>query len=131
MNGLAVASLAERRVLVVEDEYMIADEIASVLGEAGAIVIGPAASVDDGLALLATQERLDGALLDVNLHGRVAWPIVDALLKRGVPVVITTGYDDGAIPPAYTSLPRCEKPTTGRDVMELLQRTLKQCGSLN
>ena len=114
------ASLAERRILVVEDEYMIADEIVTALAGAGAQVVGPAATVEDALDLLRSEQGPDAAVLDVNLLGKAVWPVVDTLLQRDVPVVLSTGYDSDAIPARYAMLPRCEKPTTGRDVITAL-----------
>ncbi len=120
----SLAALASRRVLVAEDEYTIAEEIATVLGDAGAEVLGPVPGVADALRLLAAEGRIDDALLDVNLGGEAVWPVVDALLLRGVPVVLASGYDAGAIPAAYAGLPRCEKPATGQDLARALDRVL-------
>ena len=75
----------------------------------GAEVVGPAASVDGALALLAATERLDGAVLDANLQGEMAFPVADALGERGVPFVFATGYDESSIPPRYAHVTRCEK----------------------
>ena len=68
--------------------------------------------------------QIDGALLDVNLGNEAIWPVVDALLARHVPLVLATGYDASAIPPAYAGLPRCEKPATGQELVRALARTL-------
>ena len=103
-----------RRILVVEDDYMIAEEIADVLSDAGADVLGPVPSVDDALRLIAAESRIDGALLDGNVRQEAIWPVVDVLLARGVPLVLAAGYGPGAIPHAYAHLPCCEKPTSGR-----------------
>jgi hypothetical protein len=81
------------RVLLAEDEFLIAEDLASALSAAGATVIGPAYSVAGALRLIESCGALDGAVLDVNLKGEAAFPIADALLGRGVPFVITTGYD--------------------------------------
>ena len=129
MTGPALAArslsaLANRRVLVAEDEYMIAEEIATVLGDAGAEALGPVPRVADALRLLAAENRIDGALLDVNLGGEAVWPVVDALLARGVPVVLASGYDASAIPAAYARLPRCQKPATGHDLARALVRAM-------
>ena len=122
------ATLTGRRILVAEDEYLIAAEVAGVLEEAGAEVFGPVASVTAALGFAAAEDRIEGALLDVNLRGEAIWPVVDALLARGVPVVLTTGYDAGALPGAYASLPRCEKPTSGRDLIRAMTGVLEaQC----
>ena len=98
------------RILVVEDEYLLADEIAMELEDQGAVVLGPAPSVVEALALLERVATPDGALLDFNLGGEPAAPVADALIGRGVPVVFTTGYDADALPERFAAIPRCEKP---------------------
>ena len=116
----AVARLDNRRILVAEDEYAIADAVTTVLAEAGAEVLGPVPTVARALRLATAPGRLDAALLDVNLRGEAIWPVVDALRARGVAVVLTTGYGSDAIPQAYARLPRCEKPAMGRDLVRSL-----------
>ncbi len=120
----AATRLDDRRILVAEDEYAIADAITAVLADAGAEVLGPVPTVARALRLAAAPGRLDAALLDVNLRRQAIWPVVDALRARGVPVVLTTGYSSNAIPQAYAHLPRCEKPVTGRDLVRSLAREL-------
>ncbi len=66
-----------RRILVVENEYMIAEEIAHVLSSAGAETIGPVATVSDAVNLITSEKSIDGALLDVNLGYETIWPVVD------------------------------------------------------
>ena len=124
LAGQSLATLVKRRVLVAEDEYMIAEEIATTLGDAGAVVLGPVPGVAEALRLLAAESRIDAALLDVNLGGEAIWPVVNALLARGVPVVLASGYDASAIPATYAGLPRCEKPATGRDLARALVRAM-------
>lgn len=125
-GGTSTASptLHGRRILVAEDEYMIAQEIVDLLAEAGAETLGPVPRVHDAMALIASEDRIDGALLDVNLHNEAVWPVVDALLARGVPLVLATGYDAGAIPAAYAGLLRLEKPAGGQDLTRALTRVL-------
>jgi DNA-binding LytR/AlgR family response regulator len=113
-------ALAGRRVLVVEDEYLLAAEVVKDIRALGAEVIGPVATVDDALDLLAETERLDAALLDLNLCGEMAFPIADALMERGVPFVFATGYDRFAIPPRYAAVRRFEKPVDIRALAGLL-----------
>ncbi len=79
--------------LVVEDEYVIADDIARTLGWLGAEVVGPVPDRDEALALLSSGKRIDLAVLDINLHVEVVHPVADALQDRGVPFVFATGYD--------------------------------------
>ena len=92
------ADLAGRRILVVEDEYMIADDLVQAFEKRGADIVGPVQSVERALALLDTVDRLDAAVLDVNLQGEMAFCDADKLMARGVSFVFTTGYDSWLIP---------------------------------
>jgi CheY-like chemotaxis protein len=102
--------LQGRRVLVVEDEYFVACDIARALAEAGAEVIGPAPDSSRALALLGEHEAVDGAVLDINLKGEMVYPIADALRARGVPFCFATGYDSAVLPRSYRDVPCWEKP---------------------
>lgn len=102
--------LAGRRVLVVEDEFAIADLMAEMLQERGVQVMGPAATVLAACELIARGPALDAALVDVNLRGGTSFPIADALLARRVPFAFMTGYDDDAIPARYACVRRYQKP---------------------
>lgn len=101
-----------KRVLVVEDEYMIADDLACELRAAGAEVIGPAASLPQAMRLMGQPRVLDAAVLDINLRETLAYPLIDRLVEAGVQVLITSGYDEAMIPERYRHLPRCEKPVS-------------------
>lgn len=103
------APLAGRRILVVEDVYFVADDIAAALRGAGAIVVGPAPNGPAALSLMAS-ERLDAAVLDINLHDEAVYPVAEALRARGTPFVFATGYDRCSIPAAYRGVPLWEKP---------------------
>ena len=97
------------RLLVLEDDYFIAEDIVERLKAQGADVVGPAGTVEDALDLIDETDQLDGALVDLNLHGEMAFPVADALRERRVPLVFVTGYDQATIPPAYADIIRCEK----------------------
>ena len=99
--------LLNRHILLVEDEYLIAWALQDELQGSGAHVIGPAASVEDALALLAS-EPVDGAILDVSLDREKVFPVAEALSERGIPFVFATGYSD--LPPEWQHVPRFEKP---------------------
>lgn len=116
--------LVGRRILVVEDEYMIADDLTCELAQAGAEVVGPAGSLPQAVALLKQAEPLDAAVLDVNLRELLAFPLIDELLERQVKVLICTGYDDAMIPERYRGLPRCEKPVLPRKLLAALLECL-------
>lgn len=104
-------SLAGRRVLIVEDEYLIAIDLALGLSDLGADIVGPAGSVAEALELVdSVGAELDGAVLDVNLRDEKVYPVADALAALGVRFVFASGYDAELMPPAYTDVPRCPKP---------------------
>jgi CheY-like chemotaxis protein len=104
------ASLENRRILVAEDEALIAIGIESMLEGFGCEVVGPVSEVRDILQVVDA-ERVDGALLDVNLRGRQVFEILPELMRRKIPIVLTSGYDDATLfPPAFRDLPRISKP---------------------
>lgn len=103
-------SLAGRRVLVVEDEYFIADDLRHQLEACGAEVLGPVPRVVDALALIAATPEIDAAVLDINLQDEMVYPVADALRARGVTFLFATGYEKGVIPSRYAGVRHCEKP---------------------
>ncbi|SFS11607.1 response regulator [Sphingomonas jatrophae] len=117
-------SLRDCRILVVEDEYMLADELRTELGDAGAIVLGPVGNVEDALELVQSEQAIDGGILDVNLSGEMVFPAADLLTDRGVPFVFTTGYDASAIPSRFADVVRCEKPINIKKVTQAIGRVI-------
>jgi DNA-binding NtrC family response regulator len=108
------------RILVVEDEYFIADDLRRMLSKAGAQVVGPVAT------LKAAQESLDNAdfdwaIIDLNLRGESAVPIADRLLEQGKRVVIATGYDSGVLPERLKTVPRVEKPFDEKTILPVIE----------
>lgn len=104
-------TLAGKRILVVEDEYLIAQDMAYELRDIGLEVIGPFSSVAAALAAIETRP-VDGAVLDINLGDEEVYPVADALMARDVPVIFTTGYDGSEIPSRYAAIDRCSKPVS-------------------
>ena len=105
------APLVGRHILVVEDDYLIAIDIAEGLEGLGAEIVGMAASVGEALSLIEAEgNRIDGAVLDVNLGGDRVYPVADALISRAISFVFATGYDRWLVPEAYAHVPRCDKP---------------------
>jgi CheY-like chemotaxis protein len=117
-------TLAECRILVVEDEFMLADDLRNELERAGAVVLGPVPDFKGALALLAGQAHLDGAVLDINLGGETSYPVADELLRREVPFLFTTGYDRLAIPERYQHITRCQKPVRVAVVLDAIRRVI-------
>jgi CheY-like chemotaxis protein len=107
-------------VLVVEDQFLIADDIAALLRESGAHVIGPASSLPTAMRLAGDAAQIDVALLNINLQGVTVFPLADELRARGVPMLFVTGYGEDIIPAEYADIRRCDKPiAAGRIVDEL------------
>lgn len=119
------APLAGLRVLVVEDDYFIADEICNTLRGGGAEVLGPSPDLEHGLDLVKS-ERLDCAVLDINLHGDLAFSLASELRKRGTPSIFATGYDQSVLPGAFSDSVRLEKPV---DLNELLRAVRSVCAT--
>lgn len=115
------ADLNGLRVLVVEDQSIIALHLADVLRDAGCVVIGPVASLKPALAL-ARGERLDLAVLDMNLDGDHVLPVAQELENRGIPFVLATGYSDSTLPEHWRGLPCLRKPFTDAQLTELVAR---------
>lgn len=117
---LAPRLLEGLRVLVVEDNLLLAEVTKILLEEGGCQVVGPAGWLQRGLEL-AEHEPLDGAILDINLHGDMSFAIAEMLSRRGVPFVFVTGYEDRSIVPmAYRSAPRLDKPVADERLIEVL-----------
>ena len=119
-DGLPAGLLAGRRILVVEDERIAALELAGVLAGHGALVVGPATSVAQALALISREGPFDGAVLDLNLGGTIADAVADRLLACDVPVLIVSGYGAGVVDDRFADVPRLEKPYDPAAAVHLL-----------
>uniref|UniRef100_UPI0035C9BD82 response regulator n=1 Tax=uncultured Sphingomonas sp. TaxID=158754 RepID=UPI0035C9BD82 len=97
------------RVLVVEDEPMIAMVVEDTIELMGYQVVGPVALLEEALAL-ATSGEFDCAILDINIRGGKSYAVADLLLKRGCPFLFTTGYSDWSMPKHLVSEKRLTKP---------------------
>jgi DNA-binding NtrC family response regulator len=116
--------LEGRRILVVEDEMLIAMELEGVLEDEGCIAVGPAPTVCRALGFL-DREPVDAAILDLNLDGKDASPVALALAERGVPFVVASGYGGAEIlQPALKAAPRVDKPVDHRRLVCALIRIL-------
>ena len=108
--------LPSRRILVVEDEAIVAMLIEDMLDELGYAVVGPTARTAEALAQI-DKEAIDGAILDVNLGDEPSYRVADALIERGVPFIFVTGYGEAGLDAAYRQHPVVQKPFT-RDRLE-------------
>jgi DNA-binding response OmpR family regulator len=116
-----LAALAGVRVLIVEDSFLVAEDLADTVTELGCTVVGPAGTLADGLRHAADAD-LDGALLDVNLsNNETSFPIAERLRERGVPFVFLSGYDlESAFPPEFKSVERLAKPVDARRLSQAM-----------
>jgi DNA-binding response OmpR family regulator len=125
------AELEGVRVLVVEDEFLVATLIEDMLQSAGCVVSGPIPRVTEALKAVE-HETFDAAILDINLGGVRIDPVADALCRRGVPFIFVSGYTTGALPAAYSERPRVGKPFRTADLLGMLSSILpsKRTGEL-
>jgi len=123
----APAETSARRVLLVEDEALVALQLQDDLEQCGYRVVGPARSLKHGM-LLARQEEIDAALLDISLgRGETSAAIADELLARSVPFAFATGYSEvPMLPDHLQEVPLLNKPYALADVRDILGRLLRQ-----
>ncbi len=115
--------LQGRRILVIEDEFLVAAVLCDFLEDAGAVTIGPVGSVTDGIKAIGAG-GFDVAVLDWNLCGESGLPLAEALAAVDIPFVIATGY--GAVDAAFADRPILAKPYDWGDAVQLIGRLLKQ-----
>ena len=107
-------------ILVVEDEMLIAILIEDMLEDLGCEVVGPVIRLDAAL-LLAHEAALDGAILDVRIHGGQVYPVAEQLLARNIPFVLASGYGDWALPESLRDQPRLTKPFWQHDLEQQIR----------
>jgi len=117
-------TLHDRRILVVEDEYLIAMTLRDGLESLGYVVLGPVPSIEKAIDTIASDPDIDAAILDINLGGAMAYPVADALLARNIPFVFTSGYEDGVLRSRYPQIRNCHKPYLFREMEEALTNAI-------
>ncbi|PXA98107.1 regulator [Nostoc sp. 3335mG] len=123
---IRVASpVAGRKVLVVEDEPLVAIDLISILEDAGATVTGPVGAVSDALEAIAAS-RFDAAFLDGNLHGHPVDEVAAALTRSGVPFVFVTGYGRESLPPSFKEVGLVAKPFSPDGVLQAARGLLEE-----
>ncbi|MBU1324147.1 MAG: response regulator [Alphaproteobacteria bacterium] len=118
-----MTALKDRRVLVVEDESLVAMLLETMLEDMGCLTVGPASSVDEGLRMV-DEEEMDAALLDVNVGGTPVFAVAAALEARGIPLVFSTGYGEGGLPENWRGRPTVQKPFTEAVIRDALMKAL-------
>ncbi len=107
------------QVLVLEDEWLIADQISSALVEAGYDVLGPVGRIDDALELVA-HGHVDAAVLDINLHNDRSFRLAEELCRKAIPFAFLSGYSQGDLPPEFVDRPLMQKPVDAPGVRRCL-----------
>lgn len=105
-------------VMIVEDEYLTALNLAMEVEDQGASVTGPFSSVSQAIGILRGPEKPDVAILDIRLQNNNVFPVADLLMKNGIPFVFTTGYSKNDLPARYAQTPHFEKPFSPENCVE-------------
>ena len=106
------------RVLLVEDESLVAMMMGEALGELGYSVIGPCATAAEAAATIDSTD-VNAAILDVNLDGELVYPVAELLAAREIPFAFITGYGEESLSPRYANVPVLQKPIDRRALREL------------
>ena len=123
MSPVSIEPILEGfRLLLVEDEYVLALGLSDMLVDLGADVIGPVASVADALDLIDKVPEIDAAVLDVNLGGETIYPVADALMSRNVPFFFSTANDRSQLPDRFSQVQLCRKPFDARDFRTAIEQ---------
>jgi CheY-like chemotaxis protein len=118
--------LAGCRVLLVEDEMLVAMSIEDALVEAGCGIVGPATTLQQALALLQNGAQFDVVVLDMNLDGQSGLPIADALAELAIPFVVLSGYGAAALAETRHRPPVLSKPFDPEQLLAILRGMLLQ-----
>ncbi len=131
MTGLTdreSAALRGRRILVVEDEAIVAMMLEEMLRDLGCDVIGPAMTVSEALAAVA-ENALDLAILDVNVSREPVYPVAELLRSRNIPVIFSTGYGADEQRSRYSQYHDCailSKPYDSDDLERMLRKVFNR-----
>lgn len=116
------------RVLLLEDEMLVAMILEDALELGGYEVVGPVAKVDSALALIHQDDKLDAAVMDLNLGGHSAIPVADVLAERRIPFLVVTGYGGAALSPPHQHVTVLAKPFSPSELIVAVQRLLESQG---
>jgi two-component system, response regulator PdtaR len=113
--------MKDLRILVVEDEFLLACALEENLRANGAVVVGPYCNLAQASAALL-HESIDLAVLDINLNGAMVYPLAEELAARGIPFLFLTGYGTLDLPAEFRSLPRVSKPYDAASLTAAIER---------
>ena len=110
------------RILVVEDNFLVAEAVRELFADCGCEIVGPAPRLQAAMSLILGG-GVDGAVLDINLGGELCFPVASLLTERGIPFFFLSGYDDAAlIPLTFRDVPCLPKPFDRREVADMAAR---------
>jgi two-component SAPR family response regulator len=115
--------LAGKRILIVEDEIIVALDLANKITAEGAKAVGAVSTVNAALDVIANTE-LDGVILDIKLREEMAFPVADVLAVRHIPFVFMTALDAGDIPSRHANIRRVQKPAGTEVICRALEATI-------
>lgn len=118
-------ALSGARLMIVEDQFLLAMDLVDALEPRGVQIVGPFANVRDAVAA-ARGEALDGAILDIDLGGELSFPIAEALAERGTPFLFASAFDAITLPEGLKCAPRLAKPFSHRDLLAAIDAMLTQ-----
>jgi two-component SAPR family response regulator len=124
---MTIGDVTGCRVLVVEDETLIAVLIEDILGAMACKIVGPAGKLETALQL-ARDEAFDIAILDITVRGGKVYPVAEQLMERGIPFVLASGYGDWALPPSLRHQRRLMKPFTAAALEEQVRLLCVEAG---
>lgn len=116
--------LSKKRLLIVEDEYLVAMDLAEAVEQLGAEVTEIAGSLQQAMA--AAVDDIDGALIDVQLGKEKSFPVVEKLSAAGIPFILMTGYDVSILPEDMRDHPRIAKPFSEPELRKVTREVLLQ-----
>ncbi len=116
-----IERLRGSRILLVEDEPLLLMALADELERVGAIIVGPAGSLDRALEV-AGAIQIDGAILDISLHAESIFPLADLLANRNIPFIFASAQDCSQVPSRFLNAPFCPKPALPMEVIATLAR---------
>ncbi|MDB5526761.1 MAG: hypothetical protein JWM58_4524 [Rhizobium sp.] len=112
--------LARGKLLIVEDEYLIAQDLAYGPQREGIDILGPYSSIDSAIDVLRTTDDIGAAILDLNIGGRIAFDLAEQLAGKNIPFIFYTGYDSVIVPEKFRTVNRVRKPAEWSEIKKAL-----------